>query len=104
VFYLCLMALMARRLSDFRWSAANRRYGVWASIAVAVTFVCCQSLPTLWGAVLGTSIAFLAVVWSISNLANALQTRFLTFILAKAPILASISNKIFGKLGSKRPQ
>lgn len=100
--YLCLMTAMARRLSDFSWSPANLRIGALALTAVALTFACCQSLPNLWGAVVGTGAAILIGLWSLSTLVTLLATSGMAAPLAKIPILAAVLNKMFRRSLSKR--
>jgi PST family polysaccharide transporter len=99
--YLGLMVVMGRRLSGFSFSAANLRIGALAVMAVALTFVCCQSLPALWGGLVGTGAAIGAGLWSVSVFFALLAKSHTTAPLARIPILGAISNKMFRRALSK---
>ncbi len=95
LFYLCLMAALARRLSGFSWSPANLRIGALGLISVALTFACCQSLPTLWGAAIGTSAAILIGLWSISTLVTLMTTSGMASPFARIPVMGTVLTKLF---------
>jgi O-antigen/teichoic acid export membrane protein len=65
-----LMYMIVRRLSGFRWSAANRRIGLWLLPAVGAVFGGFHWLPFWLATTLGTLAAFGAGIYSIRILAR----------------------------------
>lgn len=70
VFHACLIYPIARRVSGFRWSAANLRSGLVYLPLIALVFGGFQVLPMLWATALGTVAVLVAGIHSVRALAN----------------------------------
>lgn len=70
VFHCFLNYAMVRRLSSFRWSAANIRAGMVFLPVIALVFCGFKGLPPLWATGVGALAAFLSGVYSIRTLLN----------------------------------
>jgi len=80
VFHAVLVSLAVRRLSEFRWSAANKRIGLVLGALIAATFLAEYWLPQIGVALLGTVATVLVGFWSVRTLCSlALAERFPPF-------------------------
>lgn len=70
VFHGMMIYLVVRRLSGFRWSAANRQMGLLFLSLIAVVFCSFYVLPPLLAISVGTLAAILSGVYSIRVLLN----------------------------------
>jgi PST family polysaccharide transporter len=61
---------IVNRLSGFRWSAANKKAGLFFLFLITVVFCGFYVLPALWAACLGTLAALLSGVYSIRVLSS----------------------------------
>ena len=68
VFYWFLMYAIVRRMSGFRWSAANKEIGVLYGVMIGVVFVAWYWLPRWALVVSGTGLALLAGIYSLKKL------------------------------------
>lgn len=86
VFHGFLIYPIARVLSGFRWSAANRKTGLLFLSSIAVVFCSFHVLPPLWATGIGTLAMVLSGFYSIQVLVNLLSPdripRFLRRLLA----------------------
>jgi len=73
VFYACLVYAVVRRISGFRWSAANRKTGLLFLSSIAVVFCSFYVIPTLWAAVLGAVMAVFSGLYSLHVLLHLLS-------------------------------
>jgi antigen flippase len=69
-FYGLMMYPIARRQSNFRWSAANRKTSLIFFCLIAVVFCGFYVLPHMWAIFAGTLAMVLSAVYSIRVLAN----------------------------------
>jgi PST family polysaccharide transporter len=74
LFHGLLIYPIARALSGFRWSAANRRIGMLFLCSIGLVFCALCLLPPLWAAVLGAMVTVLSGLYSLSRLLNLLST------------------------------
>jgi PST family polysaccharide transporter len=70
VFYWCLMYAIARRVSGFQWSPANKRIGVFYSSIVGAVFAAWYLLPHTLLAAGGVLITLLAGLYSLKRLSS----------------------------------
>ena len=68
VFHGLLVYPMVRRLSGFRWSAANGQTGLLFLSSIAVVFGGFYVLPPLWAYGVGTLVMILSGVYSLRTL------------------------------------
>jgi PST family polysaccharide transporter len=65
VFYGFLLLPIVRRLSGFRWSAANKRTGLLFLTLIATVFIGFYVLPFYWAAAAGTLAVLVSAIYSI---------------------------------------
>lgn len=70
VFYGLLLYPIVNRLSGFRWSAANKRMGLFFLLLVAVVFCGFYVLPFVWAACVGTLATLGSAVYSVRVLST----------------------------------
>jgi antigen flippase len=81
VLYGPVVWLVVRRLSGFRWSAANKRIGSVLGALIAATFLAEYCLPQIGAALVGTVATVLVGFWSLRILCSlALAERFPPFV------------------------
>jgi PST family polysaccharide transporter len=80
IFHSVAVSLVVRRLSGFRWSAANQRIGFVLGGLIAATFLAEYCLPQIGVALLGMVATVLVGFWSVKTLCSlALAERFPPF-------------------------
>jgi O-antigen/teichoic acid export membrane protein len=73
-FHGLLIYPIVRRLSGFRWSAANRKTGIIFLCSIALVFCSLYLLPPLLAAVLGAIATALSGLYSLRRLLNLVST------------------------------
>lgn len=68
VFHGLMVYVIARRLSGFRWSPANRTTGLAFIASIGCVWVAIQFLPTLWATLFGTIAMLASAAYSIRRL------------------------------------
>lgn len=66
---------ITRRLSGFRWSKENKKYGLILLIVVASVFCCFYIMPLVWASCIGTAAAIISGVQSIRILSMLVPTQ-----------------------------
>lgn len=70
-----LIFIVVRRLSGFRWSASNLRFGALTTMAVTAVYLCLYLLPTIWSTLIGTLITLAIGVYFLNALRVAVGPR-----------------------------
>jgi enterobacterial common antigen flippase len=70
VFHLFLIYPTVRHISDFRWSAANKRTGLFLLPQIAVVFCAFYVLPLKWAACIGSAGVLISCVYSLRTLSR----------------------------------
>jgi len=81
VFYGFLVYAVVRRMSGFRWSAANKEIGLLYGVLIGVVFVAWYFLPRPLMVVIGVGITLVAGIYSLKKLCTLVP-------LARLPRLA----------------
>jgi enterobacterial common antigen flippase len=102
VVYLCTIYAMVRRLSQFRWSAANRRIGILLLLLVACVFGSWYVLPRMAAILIGAVAAAAAGVYSLKSLCSVVPLHHWPPALQKLVCICGLSNASFSPPNKSR--
>lgn len=68
IFYAIVIYFVARRLSGFRWSRANRRRALLITVLLGTVFSGWYILPQAAATIMGSGVTAVAVIWSLREL------------------------------------